>query len=58
MRNLTHDLKEGRLSIVDAEVFAPGRNLALSPGKVVYRNKLIELIQNAREKRERLKRRV
>ena len=45
MRNLTHDLKEGRLSIVDAEVFAPGRNLALSPGKVVYRNKLIELIQ-------------
>ena len=45
MRNLMHDLKEGRLSIVDAEVFAPGRNLALSPGKVVYRNKLIELIQ-------------
>ena len=45
MRNLMHDLKEGRLSMVDAEVFAPGRNLALSPGKVVYRNKLIELIQ-------------
>ena len=39
------DLKEGRLSMVDAEAFAPGRNLALSPGKVVYRNKLIELIQ-------------
>jgi len=31
--------------MVDAEAFAPGRNLALSPGKVVYRNKLIELIQ-------------
>jgi poly[(R)-3-hydroxyalkanoate] polymerase subunit PhaC len=44
MRNLMHDLKEGRLSMVDAEAFAPGRNLALSPGKVVYRNKLIELI--------------
>ena len=40
-----HDLKEGRLSMVDAEAFAPGRNLALSPGKVVYRNRLIELIQ-------------
>ena len=40
-----HDLKEGRWSMVDAEAFAPGRNLALSPGKVVYRNKLIELIQ-------------
>jgi polyhydroxyalkanoate synthase len=40
-----HDIKEGRLSMVDTEAFAPGRNLALSPGKVVYRNKLIELIQ-------------
>jgi polyhydroxyalkanoate synthase len=45
MRNLAHDLEEGRLSMVDAAAFAPGRNLALSPGKVVCRNKLIELIQ-------------
>ncbi|HTJ90392.1 MAG TPA: class I poly(R)-hydroxyalkanoic acid synthase [Acidocella sp.] len=45
VRNLMHDLAEGRLSMVDTEAFAPGRNLALSPGKVVYRNKLIELIQ-------------
>jgi polyhydroxyalkanoate synthase subunit PhaC len=44
-RNLTADLNAGRLTMVDAEAFAPGRNLALTPGKVVHRNRLIELIQ-------------
>ena len=44
-RNLVSDLNAGRLTMVDAEAFAPGRNLALTPGKVVHRNRLIELIQ-------------
>ncbi len=45
LRNLQRDLREGKLSMVDADAFAPGRNLAMSPGKVVLRNRLLELIQ-------------
>jgi polyhydroxyalkanoate synthase len=44
-RNLMGDLQQGKLTMVDATAFQPGRNLAVSTGKVVYRNKLIELIQ-------------
>ncbi len=44
-RNLLNDLREGRLSMTDANAFKPGENLAITPGKVVYQNELIQLIQ-------------
>ncbi len=49
LKNLLNDLSEtdGRLNIrmTDTEAFEVGKNLALSPGKVVFQNDLIQLIQ-------------
>ena len=46
-RNFLHDLRtnDGWPSQVDTTPFELGRNMATSPGQVVYRNDLIELIQ-------------
>ncbi|MGI8650047.1 MAG: PHA/PHB synthase family protein [Rubrobacter sp.] len=44
-RHLLADIEQGRLTMTDADAFEPGENLATTPGKVVYRNRLIELIQ-------------
>ena len=45
MEHLLRDLNAGQMKMTDIDAFAPGRNLALSPGQVIYRNQLVELIQ-------------
>src|SRR2546425_2347875 len=45
MEHLLRDVKAGQVKMTDTKAFEPGRNLALTPGQVIHRNKLIELIQ-------------
>jgi len=45
IRNLAADLDKGMISMTDATAFEVGRNLAVTPGAVVYENDFMQLIQ-------------
>jgi polyhydroxyalkanoate synthase len=49
LHNLTHDIENSqdllKISQTDLDAFEVGRNLAVSPGKVVYQNEIMQLIQ-------------
>ena len=47
IRQLIEDVERGRVSMTDESAFEVGRNLAVTPGAVVYENDLIQLIQYA-----------
>jgi polyhydroxyalkanoate synthase subunit PhaC len=47
LEHLLGDLQSGRMKMTDENAFEVGRNVAITPGKVVYQNRLFQLIHYA-----------
>ena len=44
LKNLMHDLEQGRVTMTDESAFELGKNIATTPGSVVYQSDLIQLV--------------
>ncbi len=47
LENLVADMQRGRIAQTDEEAFEVGRNVATTPGSVVFQNELIQIVQYA-----------
>ena len=47
LANLQADLEKGRVSMTDEAAFEVGKNVAMSPGRVVFENEIFQLLQYA-----------
>jgi polyhydroxyalkanoate synthase subunit PhaC len=47
LENLLGDLEQGRISMTDYKAFKVGENVAITPGSVIFENRLFQLIQYA-----------
>ena len=47
LANLQADVKKGRVSMTDESAFEVGKNVAMSPGRVVFENEIFQLLQYA-----------